>query len=118
MLKSVSGVREQLDNNILSNPDAEDAKVLKFISGLQSDFKKNKEKAARGAAGHEIDSTPPVTLSSLLYASLLGMIAPILLYWLLSYFITRRWLDLRAHETVEMYLSQQENPQVDDETND
>merc|ERR1711916_174854 len=47
MLKSVSGVREQLDNNILSNPDAEDAKVLKFISGLQSDFKKNKEKAEK-----------------------------------------------------------------------
>ena len=47
MLKNVSGVREQLDNNILSNPDAEDAKVLKFISGLQSDFTKCKEKAEK-----------------------------------------------------------------------
>ena len=85
---------------------------------LKAQVKKNKEKAARESAGHQVISTPPVTLSSLLYASLLGMIAPILLYWLLSYFITRRWLDLRAHETVEMYLSQQESPQEDDERDD
>lgn len=48
-----------------------------------------------------------ITLKSLLISSLIGALVPILLYWILGYILTRIWLDKRAHETVEIYLSRQ-----------
>lgn len=48
-----------------------------------------------------------ITLKSLLISSVIGAIVPILLYWIFGYILTRIWLDKRAHETVEIYLSRQ-----------
>lgn len=74
---------------------------------LKSQVKKNKEQALNAQKDDQSQRGDPITLSSLLYASLLGAIAPLLIYWFVSYFITRRWLDLRARETVKIYLEQQ-----------
>ena len=74
---------------------------------LKAQVKKNKAQAAKSGQNGKSHHMTSVTLSSLLYASLWGAIAPILIYWVLSYFITRRWLDLRAQETVAMYLDRQ-----------
>jgi hypothetical protein len=47
----------------------------------------------------------PVTLKSVLKASALGALFPLMLYWLISYALTRWWLTQRDRETVKLYLN-------------
>ena len=74
---------------------------------LKKQVKKNRARSRALAEGVANPVSAPVTLDSLLSLSLLGAIFPILCYWLLSYLITRWWLDKRARETVAMYMEQQ-----------
>ena len=47
LLKNIASIREELDNNMISNPDAEEGKVLKFLTMQESDFIKLKQKAEK-----------------------------------------------------------------------
>lgn len=47
LIKKVGELREQLDNNMIGDPDAEDAKVLKFLTQQESDFLKLKARAEK-----------------------------------------------------------------------
>jgi dynein heavy chain len=44
VLKKLSELREQLDSNLISDPDAEDAKVVKFLSNQDMDFQRLKSR--------------------------------------------------------------------------
>ena len=45
-----------------------------------------------------------LTLKSLLTSSVIGGTVPILFYWILSYLLTRVWLDRRGQETIELSM--------------
>lgn len=50
-------------------------------------------------------SAEPVTLEEVLGGGVFGALIPLLMYWLLSYALTRWWLIARDRETLSLYTS-------------
>ena len=69
-------------------------------------LKKQVEQAKRDhSQAPQTPQVAPVTLKSVLKASALGALFPLILYWLISYALTRWWLTQRDRETVKLYLN-------------
>ena len=74
---------------------------------VKRQVKRSKErKAAQAQNQSGADSSPvaaPISLGDILFSGVIGAFCPLILYWILGYFMTRWWLNVRARETVEFH---------------
>ena len=84
-----------------------DRALAKYLKQQVARSKQRKALAkAQGASGDAVAvAEAPITLSDVLFSGILGALSPLLIYWLLSYLLTRFWLNIRARETVRYHRS-------------